>query len=157
MITIGQSKLGPEFEHVYSGDPAIESSVEAFDDIASKVRDTGDVSLYTIRKGERPTVWKLRRLDGIALERVRQSLTVNEGEATLADLFEACEMSLMGGDVEAEGIAQGERFPRQYDARRRIQVVAPHVMASLQTVHNGALVYELGLVAIKRSLADPLS
>ena len=169
-------KLSGEYDHVWSDDPALVTTVTRqkcdkdgkpltandgspiMETVANPAFDfqgwidRGDDALLCIREGEKPHRFTLRHLTGRARIRLEDLIDQSGGEATREVMYEACSLALVRW---ALGTSNGVPDACRRVVERKVERVAEDVMESLYAVHGGSLVWELGLRAIQGMAPDP--
>lgn len=147
MITLSTSTLNDDWVHIYSGDPALDSSVAEFQETYERWQETGsdDELKKILSPGQKPTRWKLRHPKGRTCEVLKDKLAIREnGMPSNTSLWDACRMCLVGCD----DIGNEQLFQFTTDSETKSRVVSEATMALLQEIDGGKLVYELGIVIL---------
>lgn len=159
MIT-AKKTLVERYRHIYSEDPALDTSVEDFTDRFRVYMETGDESKLPLREGEKPTHWILRQLRGRARARLQWALeqyTSEQSTIPMPVLLEAARLALVG--VEDSVDDEGERLQIQLAMDRDLgwQVLSGASMDQIYET-NPRILPELGRRAFQEAfLQAPLS
>ncbi len=90
--------LVEDYEHVYSGDDAIDHDVEDWQTRWTEARESGNWDLVPTKPGRKPVVWKLRHLRGVPRMRVKDMGLEHArgGNCAHALFWHACRFALAG-------------------------------------------------------------
>lgn len=164
MLQIGTSPtLVADYVVYFSDDPAIDKSVDGFNEIWQEYVRTGDTSKLTMKPGQEPTRWKLRHLRGKTKRMIQDMIrkTMVDDMISPTAVFLACQVALLDVENIVDGSGREFSLATTFDKELKIDVVSDEAMIQLDSIRDsegneGALVNELGLRAILSLTPDPL-
>lgn len=140
MFQLRSATLSGEYEHVYHGDPAVDTGRPGWRSEFDAALESSDLSRLPLKPGEQPVRFTLRHL---SRKEVRACKDVLVRSGLYAGTRLACELALVGADSLLKDNGEAATIERTIQADG-FQHADPEVVDLLDEIDDGALVTDIG-------------